>query len=149
MARRGGSSTQRQTLQPVPNGNSTGHPPPSTIPAQIVQNAANANAQNNAAIKRPIIDEVRQFLQNPTLEDPDPVVNAFISTITLGGIDPFFKEDPFAQSYLEEQASCSIAALRLIFQQRPKLLLAARHIEEDEGSPQPPFIIWLLPKLLG
>lgn len=149
MARRGGSSTQRQGLQPIPDGNSNGLPPTSTIPAQIVHNAANANAQSNTANKPPFVDQVKEFLRKPELEDPDPICNAFIVTITNGGIDPFFKEDPFALGHLLDQGRYCIEALKVIFQQKPQLLLAARHSDDDEDNPQPPIILWLFPKLLG
>ena len=146
MARRGGGSTQRQSL--VPNGHVKGLPPPSTIPAQIVQGAANVRAQNTVN-KQPFIELVKEFLSNPVLEDPDPVCIAFILAITEGGIDPFFREDPFASKHLEEQGTQCIAALIIIFQQKPYLLFAPTHAEEESGSPRPPVIIWLFSKLLG
>jgi serine/threonine-protein kinase ATR len=149
MARRGGSSTQRLAPQPIPNGNFSGLPPPSTIPAQIVQNATKKNVHRNAANKTSFIDQVKEFLRKPELEDSDDVCIAFVSTITNGGLDPLLNEDPFGRNHLAEQGDVCLDALNSIFQQRPRLLLALAFNEIDDGSPQPPIIIWLLPKLLG
>ncbi|KAJ4304960.1 serine/threonine-protein kinase M1 [Kalmusia sp. IMI 367209] len=154
MARRGGGSTQRQVPQPVPNGfASNGHtnglPPPSTIPAQIIQGAAIVKAQQNTINKQPFIELVKEFLSNPALEDPDPVCIAFILAITEGGIDPFFKDDPFALKHLEEQGTQCIAALIIIFQQKPYLLFSPTHAEEEDENPHPPVIVWLFSKVLG
>jgi serine/threonine-protein kinase ATR len=154
MARRGGGSTQRQAPQPGPNGHvpygrANALPPPSTIPAQIVQGAANVRAQQDTVNKQPFIELVQEFLSNPVLEDPDPVCIAFILAITEGGIDPFFSEDPFASRHLEEQGTQCIAALIIIFQQKPYLLFAPTHAEEDDGTRRPPVLIWLFSKLLG
>ncbi|KAF1978386.1 hypothetical protein BU23DRAFT_586870 [Bimuria novae-zelandiae CBS 107.79] len=149
MARRGGGATQRPP-QPAPNGHVlNGLPPPSTIPAQIIQGAA--NVRQNTVNKQPFIELVKEFLSNPVLEDPDPVCIAFILAITEGGIDPFSREDPFASKHLEEQGTQCIAALIIIFQQKPYLLFAPTHAtnEEENGTPRPPVIIWLFPKLLG
>ena len=145
---------QRQAPQPGPNGhNHLGHanglPPPSTIPAQIVRGAANVRAQQDTINKQPFIELVQEFLSNPVLEDPDPVCIAFILAITEGGIDPFFREDPFASKHLEEQGSQCIAALIIIFQQKPYLLFAPTHAEEEDGTRRPPVLIWLFSKLLG
>jgi serine/threonine-protein kinase ATR len=154
MARRGGGSTQRQAPQLGPNGHipyghANGLPPPSTIPAQIVQGAANVRAQQDTVNKQPFIELVQEFLSNPVLEDPDPVCIAFILAITEGGIDPFFIEDPFASKHLEEQGTQCIAALIIIFQQKPYLLFALTHAEEEDGTRRPPVLIWLFSKLLG
>jgi serine/threonine-protein kinase ATR len=144
MARRGGGSIQRQTPQI-----SNGLPPPSTIPAQIVQGAAHVRAHQDSINKQPFIELVKEFLSNPVLEDPDSVCIAFILAITEGGIDPFFKEDPFASKHLEEQGTQCIAALIIIFQQKSYLLLAQIHLDKEHGGPQPPVVIWLFSKLLG
>lgn len=154
MARRGGGSTQRQAPQPGPhghnpNGHANGFPPPSTIPAQIVQGAANVKTQQNTINKQPFIELVQEFLSNPVLEDPDPVCIAFILAITEGGIDPFFRDDPFASNHLEEQGTQCIAALIIIFQQKPYLLFAPTHADGDDGARGPPVVIWLFSKLLG
>jgi serine/threonine-protein kinase ATR len=151
MARRGGGSTQRQAPQPIPNGTLNGLPPPSTIPAQIVHNAAKTNAEQTSSEKPPFVEQVKDFLRKPELDDPDSVCIAFVCTIAKGGIDPFFRQDPFGPSLseLEELALHSIAAFRVIFEHKPYLLLKPIHAEDDDGSPKPPIIIWLLPKLLG
>lgn len=150
MARRGGGLTQRQALQPRIHGHANGHfPPPSTIPAQIVRGAASVRTQQDILNKQPFIELVKEFLSNPVLEDPDPVCIAFILAITEGGVDPFFKEDPFASKHLEEQGTQCIAALIIIFQQKPHLLFSPTHVEEEHGTPCPPVIIWLFSKLLG
>ncbi|KAF2644722.1 hypothetical protein P280DRAFT_390394 [Massarina eburnea CBS 473.64] len=146
MARRGGSSTQRQALQSVPNENL---PPQSTIPAQIIQNATSANARRSTANKPPFIEQVREFLRKPNLEDSDDVCIAFAVTITNGGIDPLLNVDPFGRSQLEEQGDVCLAGLKIIFQQKPRLLLAYEQAKEDDTSPRPPIFVWLLPKLLG
>ena len=148
MARRGGNPTQRQALQ-IPHGHAQSVLPPSTIPAQIVQGAANGRAQQNIANKQPFIELVKEFLSNPVLEDPDPVCIAFILAITEGGIDPFFREDPFASRHLEEQGTQCIAALIIIFQQKSYLLFAPTHSDEGQGVLRPPVIIWVFSKLLG
>ncbi|KAL5418072.1 hypothetical protein PMIN06_006043 [Paraphaeosphaeria minitans] len=154
MARRGGCPTQRQAPQPGPNGRNLhgyadGLPPPSTIPAQIVRGAANVRAQQDTVNKQPFIELVQEFLSNPVLEDPDPVCIAFILAITEGGIDPFFREDPFASKHLQEQGTQCISALIIIFQQKPYLLFAPTHAEEEDGTRRPPVLIWLFSKLLG
>ncbi|KAF2678362.1 hypothetical protein K458DRAFT_348412 [Lentithecium fluviatile CBS 122367] len=152
MARRGGSSTQRQAPQPVPNGNFNGLPPPSTIPAQIVHNAANINnVPQNSAEKPPFIDQVKDFLRNPELDDPDPVCIAFVCTIAKGGIDPFFEQDPFNSRplELEDLVIHSIEALKVIFEHKPYLLLKPVHADTKDGSSRPPILIWLFPKLVG
>jgi len=151
MTRRGGGSTQRQALPSshVPNGNSNGLPPPSTIPAQIVHSAAHVRAQQSNADKQPFIELVKEFLSNPVLEDPDPVCIAFILAITEGGIDPLFEGDPFAMNHLIAQGTQCIAALNVIFQQKPYLLLAPTHAEDAAETSRSPVILWLFPKVLG
>jgi serine/threonine-protein kinase ATR len=153
MARKGASSTQRM---PPPsttkglaatNGNAN-VPPPSTIAAQIVQNASNLHARQDAAAKVSFGELVREFLQHPTTDEPDPQLVALICVIAEAGVDNLFKEDPFAQDQQRQQGIDSIAALDLIIQKKPHLLLSARD-SEDEGSPRPPLFIWLFPKLLG
>jgi len=152
MARRGGTSTQRQAPQPVPHGNLNGLPPPSTIPAQIVHNAARlVNAEQDAAHKPPFVDQVKDFLRKPELDDPDTVCIAFICTIAKGGIDPFFEHDPFGPTRveLEDLIVHSIAAFQVIFEHKPYLLLKPTHIEDDDGDSRPPIFLWLFPKLVG
>lgn len=155
MARRGGGTTQRSAPQPAQNGTYNNHlngPPPSTIPAQIIQGAANVKSQANTISKQPFIELVKEFLSNPVLEDPDPVCIAFILAITEGGIDPFFREDPFALKHLEEQGTQCISALIIIFQQKPYLLFSPTHVEEkdvDDSPPRPPVVVWLFSKILG
>lgn len=148
MARRGGVSTQRQVLHRPP-GHANGLIPPSTIPAQIVQGAANGRAHQSIANKQPFIELVKEFLSNPVLEDPDPVCIAFILAITEGGIDPFFREDPFASRHLEEQGTQCIAALIIIFQQKSYLLFAPTQPDEEPGALRPPVIIWVFSRMLG
>lgn len=131
------------------NGHLNGLPPPSTIPAQIVHNATNANAQQRTSDRQPFIEQVKDFLRHPELNDPDSLCSAFVCAITNGGLDPFFQEDPFSRGHLEDQGIHCIAALKVIFEQKPYLLLAPTHADEDDGSSKPPVVIWLFPKLLG
>jgi serine/threonine-protein kinase ATR len=150
MARRGGTSTQRQAPQPVLNGNTNGLPPPSTIPAQIVHNA-NINIEQNSTYRPPFIDQVKDFLKKPELDDPDPVCIALVCTIAKGGIDPSFERDPFGprRDELEDLIAHSIAALRVIFEHKPYLLLRPTSAEDEDGVSRPPIFIWLFPKLVG
>ncbi|CAI6340552.1 unnamed protein product [Periconia digitata] len=185
MARKGGNATQRQTNHPIHPGNNPsnngGVPPPSTIPAQIIQSAANKDSRRahnngnganihshhaNSADKASFVDQVKEFLRKPELEDADDVCIAFAFTITNGGLDPLFAaaatvslsttDDPFSASssssaHLNEQGHVCLAALSSIFLQRSRLLLAP--IQTDGGTtdaaPRPPLVVWLLPKLLG
>lgn len=153
MARRGGTSTQRQAPEPVPHwdGNTNGLPPPSTIPAQIVHNAANLNAQQNTLRQLPFVEQVKAFLLKGELEDPDSVCIALVCTIAKGGIDPFFERHPFGptQAELDELIVHSIAAFNEIFRRKPYLLLEPTHVEDEEEGPRPPIFIWLFPKLVG
>jgi serine/threonine-protein kinase ATR len=151
MVRRGGTSTQRQAPQPIANGNLIGLPPPSTIPAQIVHNAANGNAKQDSAHKPPFVEQVKDFLKKPELDDPDSVCIAFVCTIAKGGIDPFFEQDPFGarRGELEVLIIHSIAAFKVIFEHKPYLLLKPTHSEDDDGDPRPPILLWLFPKLVG
>ena len=151
MARRGGTSTQRQAPQPVPSRNLNGLPPPSTIPAQIVRNAANISVEQDSAPKPPFVDQVKDFLRNPELDDPDSVCIAFVCTIAKGGIDPFFEQDPFGPRLgeLTDLIIHSIAAFQVIFEHKPYLLLQPTSIEDDDSGSRPPIFIWLFPKLVG
>ena len=144
MARKGGGSTQRLAPPLVANGN----PPPSTIAAQIVNNAANGNAQQEPGSKVAFAQLLKEFLNDPSTDEPSSQLNAsLISVIAEAGLDALLKEDPFALGQLIEQGIDSIAAIKLTIQRRPHLLLSARD-GEDDGSPRPLFI-WLFPKLLG
>jgi serine/threonine-protein kinase ATR len=153
MARKGGSSTQRMAPPLTTNGLATTNgnanlPPPSTIAAQIVQNASNLNARHDAAAKVSFGELVKEFLQHPSTNEPDPQLVALICVIAEAGLEGLFKNDPFAQDQQRQQGIDSISVLNLIIQTKPHLLFSAKDVEED-GGPQPPLLVWLYPKLLG
>jgi serine/threonine-protein kinase ATR len=130
------------------NGNANNIPPPSTIAAQIVHNAANSHAQQDAAAKVSFGELVKEFLQHPNTDEPDPQLVALICVIAEAGLEGLFKDDPFAQDQQRQQGIDSIAALNFILQQKPHLLLSVKE-SDDKGVPRPPLILWLYPKLLG
>jgi serine/threonine-protein kinase ATR len=153
MARKGGSSTQRMGPPPITNGLATTNgnsnvPPPSTIAAQIVQNASNLHARHDAAAKVSFGELVKEFLQHPSTDEPDPQLVALICVIAEAGLEGLFKDDPFAQDQQRQQGIDSISALNLIIQKKPHLLLSAKDADED-GVTHPPLFVWLFPKLLG
>ncbi|CAO2647756.1 Nn.00g086780.m01.CDS01 [Neocucurbitaria sp. VM-36] len=148
MARKGGGSNQRMAPPPITNGHTNGNPPPSTIAAQIVHNASNIHARQDSAAKVTFGELVREFLQHPSTDEPDPQLVALICVVAEAGLEGLFKEDPFAQDQQRQQGIDGIAVIKLIIQQKPHLLLSAKD-GEDEGSPRPPLLLWLYPKLLG
>ncbi|KAL6169979.1 serine/threonine-protein kinase M1 [Exserohilum turcicum] len=148
MARKGGGSTQRMAPPPIPNGHPNNVPPPSTIAAQIVHNASNIHAQRDEATKVTFGELVKEFLQHPNTDEPDPQLVALICVIAEAGLEGLFKEDPFAQDQQRQQGIDSIAALTFILQQKPHLLLSVKQ-GDDESIPGPPLLLWLYPKLLG
>ncbi|KAH7552423.1 hypothetical protein BM1_08374 [Bipolaris maydis] len=148
MARKGGGSTQRMAPPPLTSGHSNGIPPPSTIAAQIVHNASNVNAQRDEATKVTFGELVKEFLQHPNTDEPDPQLVALICVIAEAGLEGLFKDDPFAQDQQRQQGIDSIAALMFILQQKPHLLVSIKQ-GDDESIPGPPLILWLYPKLLG
>ncbi|USP73715.1 uncharacterized protein yc1106_00989 [Curvularia clavata] len=148
MARKGGGSTQRMAPPSVTSGHSNGIPPPSTIAAQIVHNASNIHAQRDEDTKVTFGELVKEFLQHPNTDEPDPQLVALICVIAEAGLEGLFKEDPFAQDQQRQQGIDSIAALMFILQQKPHLLLSIKQ-GDDESIPRPPLILWLFPKLLG
>jgi serine/threonine-protein kinase ATR len=153
MARKGGTSTQRMGPPPTTNGMTTTNgninlPPPSTIAAQIVQNASNLHARHDAAAKVSFGELVKEFLQHPSTDEPDPQLVALICVIAEAGLEGLFKDDPFAQDQQRQQGIDSISALNLIIQKKPHLLLSAKDTDED-GNVHPPLFVWLFPKLLG
>ncbi|KAF9697303.1 hypothetical protein EKO04_004887 [Ascochyta lentis] len=152
MARKGVGLAQTRAAPPTTNaftnGNSNGHPPPSTIAAQIVHNAANVNSKQDAAAKVTFGELLKEFLQHPNTDEPDAQLVAFICVVVEAGLEGLFKDDPFAQDQQREQGVRSIAAIMYLLHQKPHLLLSVKD-SEDNGSPQPPVIIWLFPKLLG
>lgn len=145
MARKAANSTQRLAPASITNGN----PPPSTIAAQIVNNASNVNAHQQPGSKVAFAQLLKEFLNDPSTDEPSSQLNAqLISVIAEAGLDALLKDDPFALGQLLEQGIDSIAAIRLSIQRRPHLLLSAR-ATEDEATTQPPLLIWLFPKLLS
>ena len=153
MARKGGSSTQRRAPPSPPanvltNGNTHGNLPPSTIAAQIVHNAANVNSRQDAAAKVTFGELLKEFLQHPSTDEPDIQLVAFICVVAEAGLDCLFKEDPFAHDEQREQGIRSIAAIMYLLSKKPHLLFSAKD-GEDNGTPRPPVILWLFPKLLG
>ena len=148
MARKGGSSTQRMAPPPFTNGHTNANPPPSTIAAQIVHNASNIHARQDSAAKVTFGELVKEFLQHPSTDEPDPQLVALICVIAEAGLEGLFKDDPFAQDQQRQQGIDGIAVIKLILQQKPHLLLNAKD-GDDEGSPRPPLLLWLYPKLLG
>jgi serine/threonine-protein kinase ATR len=152
MARKGGGSTQRKAPLPAAhvhtNGNSNGNPPPSTIAAQIVHNAANVSSRQDAAAKVTFGELVKEFLQHPSTDEPDAQLVALICVVVEAGLEGLLRDDPFAQDQQREQGINSIDALGYLLRQKPHLLLCAKE-SEDKAAPQPPVIIWLFPKILG
>ncbi|KAL6705751.1 serine/threonine-protein kinase M1 [Coniothyrium glycines] len=152
MARKGGGSTQRMGPPPTTNGSTNGHapgnPPPSTIAAQIVHNASNIHAQSGSASKVTFGELVKEFLQHPNTDEPDPQLVALICVIAEAGLEGLLRVDPFAQDQQRQQGIDSISTLKLIIQKKPRLLLSLKDGDDDE-SPRPPLIVWLFPKLLG
>jgi len=154
MARKGATSTQRMAPPPKSNGLTTTNgnanvPPPSTIAAQIVQNATYHHAHQDSAAKVSFGELVKEFLQHPNTDDePEPQLVALISVIAEAGIEGLFKDDPFAQDQQRQQGIDSISALQVIIQKKPHLLISAKDGGGD-GNPQPPLFVWLFPKLLG
>jgi len=151
MARKGGNSTQRMAPPPlhneIANRHSNGLPPPSTIAAQIVHNASNIHTRQDAEAKVSFGELVKEFLQHPNTDEPDLQLVALITVISEAGLEALFKDDPFAQDQQQQQGSDSIDALKIILQEKPHLLLSVKDGEED-GSPRPPLLLWLYPKLL-
>lgn len=152
MARKGGSSTQRMGPPAPPNNHTTSHtngnPPSSTIAAQIVNNASNIHAHHDPAGKVTFGELVREFLQHPNTDEPDPQLVALICVIAEAGLEGLFRNDPFAHNQQIDQGVDSIATLTLIIQQKPHLLLSLKDGDDEEGS-RPPLVLWLFPKLLG
>lgn len=148
MARKGGGSTQRMGPPNLSNGHANGHPPPSTLAAQIVHNASNIYARQDSAAKVTFGELVKEFLQHPSTNEPDTQLVALICVIAEAGLEGLFRDDPFAQDQQRQQGFDSIAVIQLILQQKPHLLLSVKD-EDEEGTPRPPLILWLFPKLLG
>ncbi|KAF1999599.1 hypothetical protein P154DRAFT_467308, partial [Amniculicola lignicola CBS 123094] len=145
MARKGGNATQRLAQLSVMNG----HPPPSTIAAQIVNNASNINAQQEPGSKAAFGQLLQEYLQDTTTDEPNSQLNAqLISVIAEAGLDALLQDNPFASDLLIPQARDSIAAIKLTIQRRPMLLLSPKD-EGDDGIPRPLLFTWLFPKLLG
>lgn len=152
MARKGGGSTQRMGPPPTINGHNQGQtsgiPPPSTIAAQIVHNAANVHAQHDPAGKVTFGELVKEFLQHPNTDEPDAQLVALVCVIAQAGLEGLFRDDPFDKDQPRQQGVDSIATLKLIIEQKPHLLLSLKDSEGEEG-PSPPLLLWLFPKLLG
>jgi serine/threonine-protein kinase ATR len=148
MARKGGNSTQRLAVPPTTNGHINAIPPPSTIAAQIVHNATNLHNRHDAATKVSFGELVKEFLQHPSTDEPDPQLVALICVIAEAGLEGLFKHDPFAEDQQRQQGIDSVAALNLIIHKKPHLLLSAK-APDDEAHAQPPLILWLYPKVLG
>ncbi|KAF2733102.1 hypothetical protein EJ04DRAFT_295336 [Polyplosphaeria fusca] len=146
MARKGGGSIQRQPVASIANGN---QPPPSTIAAQIVSNAANAKGPQQTGAKVVFSDLLKEFLDDPSTDEPNSQLNAqLISVVADAGLDALLQDNLFALDLLLSQAKDSIDVIKVTLQRRPHLLLNEKDAEGD-GSPRPPLYIWLLPKLLG
>jgi serine/threonine-protein kinase ATR len=144
MARKGGTSTQRPSA-PVTVGN----PPPSTIAAQIVNNATNINGHQGPESKIPFPELLREFLRNPIIDDLDPQLNVqFISTIAEAGLDALHQDNPFSLDQPKDLAIDSIRAINISIWQIPQLLLSSRS-SKDNDTPEPPVFLWLFPKLLS
>lgn len=151
MARKGGGSAQRRVPPPVnnpTNGTTNGYPPPSTIAAQIVHNAANVNARQDAASKVTFGELLKEFLQHPSTDESDDQLVAFICVVAEAGLDGLLREDPFAQDEHLEQGMRSISAITYLINQKPHLLFSAKD-GEAKGTSRPPVILWLFPKLIG
>lgn len=153
MARTGGGSTQRKvpplhTANVATIGNSNGNSPPSTIAAQIVHNAAKTHLRQDAASKVTFGELLKEFLQHPNTDEPDAQLVAFICVVAEAGLESLFRDDPFAQDEQREQGIRSINAIIYLLHRKPHLLLQPKD-GEHSGTPRPPVILWLFPKLLG
>ncbi|KAF2019578.1 hypothetical protein BU24DRAFT_419179 [Aaosphaeria arxii CBS 175.79] len=154
MARRSGTSTRSLVPPPppaAPNASANnGVPPPSTIAAQIVDTAANANDQREPESKRKFEQLLDDYLNDPITraDDPDSLLIKLIYLVTQAGLDVLLDDNPFGVDLLLPPALKSIAAIQVTVQLRPHLLLSAKE-ESDDGTPHPPLFVWLLPKVLG
>lgn len=149
MARKGGGASQRMAPPPISNGHTSfNHPPPSTLAAQIVHNAAHSNGRQDSASKVTFGELVKEFLQHPSTDEPDPQLIALVCVIVEAGLEGLLRDDPFAQDQQRQQGIDSIAVIELILRQKPRLLMSAKE-NEGEGILQPPLLLWLFPKLLG
>jgi serine/threonine-protein kinase ATR len=152
MVRKAGESAQRMAPPLLIPGRAkataAGNPPSSTIAAQIVHNATNINSRQDAATKVTFGELVKEFLQNPSTDEPDSQLVALICVIAEAGLGGLSKDDPFTQDQQQQQGVDSIAALKFLIQQKPQLLLSVKD-EGNDGSLQPPLFVWLYPKLLG
>ncbi|KAF2280300.1 protein kinase rad3 [Westerdykella ornata] len=157
MVRKGGTSTQHRPASTSAKGNTI--PPPSTIAAQIVNNAtATKNStlkgqpqDGGATTKIPFPELLREFLRNPIIDDLDPQLNVqFISTIVEAGLDALNQGNPFALERPKDLASDSLRAIRISIWQIPQLLLSTRAQKEGDGvGTEPPVFLWLFTKILG
>ncbi|KAF2206005.1 hypothetical protein GQ43DRAFT_427658 [Delitschia confertaspora ATCC 74209] len=137
MMRRGGS-TQRPMREQSQNGGA----PPSTIAAQIVNNAAQHEPEKKVVFGQLL----QEYLNDPSTDEPSSQLNAqLISVVAEAGLDSLLQDNPFALDLLIPQALDSLAVIKLTIQRNPQLLSS---LGEDPAS-QPPLFIWLFAKLLG
>jgi serine/threonine-protein kinase ATR len=124
------------------------NPPPSTIAAQIVNNATNGQGRQETGSKIPFPELLREFLRNPIIDDLDPQLNVqFISTIAEAGLDALHQDNPFSVDQPKDLAIDSIRAISISIWRIPQLLLSSR--STDNESPEPPVFLWLFPKLIS
>ena len=143
MARRGAHSTQRLAVPTAANG----HPPPSTIAAQIVNNAPNIAGNHAPKDKDEFKQQLGEFLRDPQIDDSEPTLLVdLIQVVTKAGLNPLFEGSIFDLDL--PQASDSVEVIDLIVQQKPHLLFESR-IVTDKDITKPPVLLWLFPTLLG
>ena len=144
MARKRGVSNQRLQV-PAANGN----PPPSTIAAQIVNNASNINGPEEPATKVAFSQLLQEYLNDPSTDESNSQLNAqLVAVVAEAGLDPLLQHNPFSQDLPILQAIDSIAAIKLTIERRPHLLLTVKD-RGDDASNGPALFIRLFPKLLG
>ncbi|KAH7138990.1 hypothetical protein B0J11DRAFT_32467 [Dendryphion nanum] len=146
MVRKSGASNHRPVLQAPTNGN----PPPSTIAAQIVDNASKVHDQREPESRRDFERLLDEYLNDPATraDEPDSLLLNVLFLVTQAGLDVLLGDNPFGVSLLLPTAVKSISAIRLTIELRPHLLLNVHEPAED-GTPRPPLFISLIPKLLG
>lgn len=142
-------SRKGATQRPPIISKSNGEPPPSTIAAQIVNNASNIHTQQEPSTKAVFAQLLQEYLSDPATDESSSQLNTQLVTVVAEeGLGGLLQDNPFALDALIPQAIDSIAVLKLTIQRRPQLLVSSR-VEDEDGSPRPLLLIWLFPKLLA
>ncbi|KAF2097301.1 hypothetical protein NA57DRAFT_41563 [Rhizodiscina lignyota] len=144
MARRPGGGVPGAT-QAGP-GYGDGDIPPSTIAAKIVDNRSNAQARQQPESKELFSRLLQEYLKDPGVEESNLETNAkLVMVVAEAGLDPSQKHDPFSHDIRIEQASASLAVIRLTIERVPEVLLFCN---EAAGAPlRLPLFLSLLSKI--